>query len=489
VSAAEPKRALILAGGGLKVAFQAGVLQVWMDEAGLDFDVADGASGGVFNLAMWCTGKTGTQIADTWRHTRPLDFVAVNPRPWVAISSLKRFRRKVLPTWGIDWADVRRPDATFNVYNFSRQRLQTWAPSEMDDERLLACVSLPTWFPPVRIGGDIYVDSVYATDANLEAAIAAGADELWVIWTVSTGGRWRANPVSQYFQTIENAAVWRLKDVKRRIRASNRAIAAGRCGEFKKPIKLRILYAEVLLHYLFVFSADRMREAVELGVECAREWCAKSGVPLPNAPRPSPPDPTYVRFTETMKGAMAFGAATPRQGARRGTDVSIHLTVEVDGVERFLADPHHEAGLTGWVESEALGGRLPVESGRFNLFVHEPGSDMRKMLYRVFFRDRAGHQLTLTGEKHVPWPTSRHVWRDTTTLFTRLLRGRIEPDGDAAAEPAAAGVLRITLPGFLRQQLTFRGSRRGGGPVAGLGLVLRYASFFAGTLGRIYLRR
>ena len=28
------KRSLILAGGGIKVAFQAGVLQVWLDEAG-----------------------------------------------------------------------------------------------------------------------------------------------------------------------------------------------------------------------------------------------------------------------------------------------------------------------------------------------------------------------------------------------------------------------------------------------------------------------
>ena len=47
-----PKRALILAGGGLKVGFQAGVLQVWLDETGLQFDHADGASGGCFNLTM-----------------------------------------------------------------------------------------------------------------------------------------------------------------------------------------------------------------------------------------------------------------------------------------------------------------------------------------------------------------------------------------------------------------------------------------------------
>jgi hypothetical protein len=44
------KRSLILAGGGVKVAFQAGVLEVWLDEAGLTFDHADGASDGVFNL-------------------------------------------------------------------------------------------------------------------------------------------------------------------------------------------------------------------------------------------------------------------------------------------------------------------------------------------------------------------------------------------------------------------------------------------------------
>jgi len=177
VSAGEPKRALILAGGGLKVAFQAGVLQVWLDEAGLEFEIADGSSGGVFNLAMWCTGKTGTQIADAWRQTNPLDFFAINARPWVALSSLGRFRKKVLPSWEVDWSRIERPNATFNAYNFTRQKLETIAPGAMNDDWLLACVSLPTWFTPVRINGDLYVDAVYATDSNLEAAIENGADE------------------------------------------------------------------------------------------------------------------------------------------------------------------------------------------------------------------------------------------------------------------------------------------------------------------------
>ena len=72
------KRSLILAGGGIKVAFQAGVLQVWLDEAGLTFDHADGASGGTFNLAMYCQGMTGRKIADNWRNLDPFLPVDIN---------------------------------------------------------------------------------------------------------------------------------------------------------------------------------------------------------------------------------------------------------------------------------------------------------------------------------------------------------------------------------------------------------------------------
>ncbi len=72
------KRSLILAGGGLKVGFQAGVLEVWLDEAGLKFDHADGASGGCFNLAMYCQEMSGKEIADNWRNLNPFLPVDLN---------------------------------------------------------------------------------------------------------------------------------------------------------------------------------------------------------------------------------------------------------------------------------------------------------------------------------------------------------------------------------------------------------------------------
>jgi len=81
MSKREPRRALILAGGALKVAAQAGVLQVWLDEAEVEFHLADGASGGVFNLAMWCQGMSGTEIADAWRRTNPLSWLGFTATP------------------------------------------------------------------------------------------------------------------------------------------------------------------------------------------------------------------------------------------------------------------------------------------------------------------------------------------------------------------------------------------------------------------------
>ena len=73
-------RSLILAGGGIKVGYQAGCLEVLLDEVGLEFDHVDGASGGCFNAAMIASGLGGKQIADAWRRLDPFDMVAFNWR-------------------------------------------------------------------------------------------------------------------------------------------------------------------------------------------------------------------------------------------------------------------------------------------------------------------------------------------------------------------------------------------------------------------------
>jgi hypothetical protein len=151
----------------------------------------------------------------------------------------------------------------------------------------------------------------------------------------------------------------------------------------------------------------------------------------------------------------------------------------VDDIDRFAGDPRRSAGAHGYLVCDALGGRLPVEHGAFNLFVDtEPG--VKHMLYRLFFRDGSGHPLTLTGFKLVKNDAGFDVWRDTTTLFTRVLRGHVDAQAEAGAEIVASGVLRIRARDFARQLTTFRG---------GPGALVKFMTIFLGQLAEAYLRK
>lgn len=281
-----PKRSLMLAGGGLKIAFQAGVLQVWLDEAGVEFDHGDGVSAACFNLAMWTQGMSGRQIADNWRNLNPLVGVDLNWSQLVrlvyaeSLFELDAYRRKVFPRWGLDWEKIRAStrEATFNVYNFSKHELRPVTAPEMTEDFLVAAASLPVWFPPVRAGGDTYIDAVFNTACNLEEAIRRGADELWVIWTTSRRGAWKGGFVGNFFGIFEATANGGYRQMLARIARNNEALARGAAGEFGRHILVRELKAEVPLHYLFNFSRKRIAKAVELGVEAARAWCDENKV-------------------------------------------------------------------------------------------------------------------------------------------------------------------------------------------------------------------
>lgn len=501
-----PRRSLIMAGGGTKVAFQAGVLQVWLDEAEIEFHHADGASGGVFNLAMWCQGMTGTEIADRWRNNRPLRGVEPNIGAWLrfpyfeSLFRLGRFRRNVLAEWGLDWPQIRATDrqATFNLYNFSRHRHEVLAPHQMDEDRLISAVSLPMWFQPVDIDGDTYIDAVFVTDGNLEEAIRRGADELWVVWTVSERGEWHDGFAAHYFQMIEAMANSQLRAVLKRIDESNDRLARQEHGEFGRHVTLKMLRAEVPLHYLMNFTRDRMAAAVELGVQAGRRWCEREGIPL----RPSPserhagahsrPARTTVSFTEDMAGHVGIGESDYRKGQRRGrvedTDLMFRLTITVDDLARFVVDPDHLARAEGYVVCEALGGQLPVERGRFNLFVNQDDPADKRMLYELWFRDGSGRPLTLVGHKVIHDHPGWDLWTDTTTLFTRVLDGHVplaEAEGGGATV-VAAGIIRISPLAFARQLTTFRSTAPGPfGPIAGL---VRFGRLFIGSLWDVYAR-
>jgi hypothetical protein len=197
-----------------------------------------------------------------------------------------------------------------------------------------------------------------------------------------------------------------------------------------------------------------------------------------------------VQFTEEMLGHVTFGESDFARGAAPERDgagaLKFHLTIVVDDIERFSSDPTRRAGAHGYLDCDALGGRLPVERGVFNLFVDtEPG--VKRMLYRLWFHDGAGHPLTLTGFKLVKDDAGFDVWKDTTTLFTRVLRGHVDELQEPSAEIVASGVLRIRIRDFARQLTTFRAGGDGAG--AKLGALAKFGTIFFGQLAEAYLRK
>jgi hypothetical protein len=197
-----------------------------------------------------------------------------------------------------------------------------------------------------------------------------------------------------------------------------------------------------------------------------------------------------VRFTEEMLGHVTFGESDFARGSVAGREAAaalmFHLTIEVEDIESFAHDPLRPATAIGYLQCDALGGRLPVERGWFNLFVDvEPG--VKHMLYRLWFRDGVGHPLTMTGFKLVKDDAGFDVWKDTTTLFTRVLQGHVAEGGDAAAKALAAGVLRIRAQDFAKQLTTFRA----GGPTLGakVGALVKFGVIFMQQLAEAYLRK
>jgi predicted patatin/cPLA2 family phospholipase len=495
------RRALVFAGGGLKVAYQAGALQVLLDEAGMDFDLADGASGGVLNLAMWCQGMSGRHIADNWRGYRPLRAFTPNLGAWLrgpwgaSVLTFGGLRRRILTGFGMDWHAVRATsrEAVFELFNVSGQRLESLPAAEITEDKLLSAVALPMWFPPVRIDGAWYIDAVFATDGNLEEMIRRGATELWVIWTVSTRGNWRPGFVPEYFEMIEAAANSRLRAALQRIEQNNADVAAGRPGAFGRHITVHVLGGEVPMGYLLVLRRKTMQRAVDLGVRETRAWCGRHGIALaPDGPAAAPapvaaaapaggaPDggaPDGVSFHEVMTGSLTVGESP---GGVSG--IRLELDVTIGDVAGFVTDPGHVAAVHGTVRCAAFGGQLAIGSGRLSLLADAPGaagalSTDKHMTYDLRLTDARGRGLHLHGVKRLERGARPSVWADTTTLTT-------EVRDEATGAVLAAGSARISLPGFLRQLTTFRAAA----PTAGrrAGALAQFGYFFADQLWQVY---
>ena len=223
-----PRRSLILAGGGMRVAYQAGVLLA-LEEEGLTFFHADGTSGGTINLAMLLSGLSPAEMCERWRTLNVRDFVSFLPLKkylrslnWPAFGGAEGLKDKVYPHLGIDPERIRAAqgiEGTFNVCDYGAKTNWAVPHHEVDEDLLVAGVSLPMMMPAVERDGKLYLDSVWIKDANPSEAVRRGAEELWLVWCIGNTTTYRPGAFNQYVHMIEMSADGGLNEELAHLRA------------------------------------------------------------------------------------------------------------------------------------------------------------------------------------------------------------------------------------------------------------------------------
>lgn len=216
--AKKKRRALVLAGGGARGAFQVGMLQTLVLERGLDFQILRGVSVGALNAALLAQAPTaGDSLAHLERQVKRLARmwlrriegnhsiygkrtgflgVAVGADSLYTVEPLRRLLRDNLE---LDALRSSGRDFRAGTTSLLHGRYESWSPAEPDFlERLIASASVPMAFPFVDLEGpggrDVLVDGGVRNITPLGEAFDADppADEIYVLLTsrvISKEGR------------------------------------------------------------------------------------------------------------------------------------------------------------------------------------------------------------------------------------------------------------------------------------------------------------
>lgn len=455
------RRALILAGGGMRVAYQAGTVKALLDE-GLRFSFADSASGGTINLAALLSGIGADELCERWRKLDVKKFVSFLPSKKYlsnvnlpAMGDADGMIKHVYPGLGVDLERIRAAkniDATFNLCRFDDKALVALPHTQLDLERLVAAVSLPIFMPAVETERATWTDAAWIKDANLLAAVERGANELWLVWCIGNTARYKNGAFNQYVHMIEMSAAGALNLELQTIAEYNRRIALGETVfGHREPIVVHIIKPEYPLPLDPAFYTGCIDAAtlIDRGYQDARRYLThhkSEGIPLNTQATTMKIAGPGISFRETMQGGFSLAATDPVQGQSLGknTPLAMHATIDIADISAFVADPKHKSGLTGHIDFAPFGTNIPAESGVFQLFGPSDDPRLTYMVYELGFRHQ-GESYYLAGKKHVQIASIFKMWSATTTLYTTLHKGT-----DARGPIVGAGVLSLGVVALLK---------------------------------------
>ncbi len=189
-SAAPPRRAFVLGGGGRWGAVELGMLKALVD-ADIEPDLVVGTSIGAFNGAVFAADPNESGIAHLerlWKSVADQDLLAKRPldrartlyRTRLAIQDpepLRQLLTEALPVERIEELPI-----PFQCVAASIERAaETWFDRGPLVEALMASAAVPALFPPVEIGGELYYDGGLVNSVPLDRAIELGATEVYVL--------------------------------------------------------------------------------------------------------------------------------------------------------------------------------------------------------------------------------------------------------------------------------------------------------------------
>ncbi|MFH5885211.1 patatin-like phospholipase family protein [Halalkalibaculum sp. DA3122] len=497
-----PKRSLVLAGGGMRVAYQAGVIRALLEEE-LCFHHADGTSGGTMNLAMLFSGLSPEEMGDRWRTLDVKKFVSMLPfdkylrlHKTEAMGDADGIKNHVFPHLGIDPEHIRKAggmEGTFNVCNYTHKTNEVIPHTRVAQELLVAGISLPIFMPAVEYRGEEYIDSVWIKDANLMEAVKRGTEEIWLVWCIGNHGIYRDGMFDQYVHMIEMSANGALFEEFDRIKELNERIKNGDSpyGQ-SRPVTLHVIKPEypLPLDPDFFFNRIDASTLVSMGYADASRYLSNydpAGVPLsPNATRMKDPAPG-IAFRETMEGGFSLHTGDPEDGARKGaeqnTRLSLSASIYVHGLRHFMEEPNHSATMAGHVSFAPFDDYLPAKTGVFNLFVENDDTaekpNTKWMIYEMEF-EYEGTSYYLAGKKEVRDDPGFDLWTDTTTLNVYLHEGT-----DKTGPVVGAGVLKLSK-GELVSLLRSMHAIDARDTAERFNLVANFGAFFLGELWDSY---
>jgi len=173
-----------------------------------------------------------------------------------------------------------------------------------------------------------------------------------------------------------------------------------------------------------------------------------------------------LTLDEAMAGWVGVGHTDPVDGRMagqvRGTRLEMRSHITIASLTRFIEQPDHAGTLEGTITFGPLGTDMPARDGVFNVFVVDPRTGERQMIYETRFTSAAGRHYFLHGIKHIADDPGSDVVEDMTTLFTTLYegddsRGRVYGAGQLffslADAPALLAALKVTGQTWFGQAL------------------------------------